>query len=359
MPNAGYVEKGEDTQGMKQALQSVSNLGKAALWILFLYKACYNHPDVRAGKQLPRSSQPESCSDMQEQIEAFLHFEAAGHGYSQHTIAAYRNDLTQLLEYLSKEGITSWQGVDRSCIQQYVRYLKKREYAPSTLARKIAALRSFFQFLVIERVLEDDPTSAVETPPVTKPLPRSLSREEVARLLAEPAKSDTPIALRDTAILELMYATGMRVAEIIGLTVDAVDLKAGTVRCIGKGNKERILPLYKRACEALSNYLEQGRPYLISDRNEKALFVTRRRRPFTRQGLWALVKGYARAAGIEREVTPHMLRHSFATHLLDGGAGLREVQELLGHASIATTQVYTEVSSSRKREVYDRSHPRA
>lgn len=296
---------------------------------------------------------------MQEQVEAFLRFEAAGHGYSQHTIAAYRNDLTQLLEYLKKEGLTSWQDVERSRIQQYIRYLRTREYASSTVARKIAALKSFFQFLVIEGVLRYDPTLAVETPPVTRPLPRSLSREEVARLLAEPAKSSTPRGLRDTALLELMYATGMRAAEIIGLTVDAVDLQAGTVRCIGKGNKERILPLYKRACEALSHYLEKGRPYLVSDKSEKALFLTRRGRPFTRQGLWALVKEYARAAGIEREVTPHMLRHSFATHLLDGGAGLREVQELLGHASIATTQVYTEVSSSRKREVYDRSHPRA
>ncbi|MCX7683199.1 MAG: tyrosine recombinase, partial [Anaerolineae bacterium] len=258
---------------------------------------------------------------MQEQVETFLRFEAAGHGYSQHTIAAYRNDLTQLLEYLTKEGIASWQDVDRDCIQQYIRYLKNREYAPSTVARKIAALKSFFQFLVVEKVVEDDPTSAVESPPVTRPLPRALSREEVARLLAEPAKSHTPRALRDTALLELMYATGMRAAEVISLTVDAVDLKAGTVRCVGKGNKERILPLYKRACEALSNYLEKGRPHLVSDKNEKALFLTRRGRPFTRQGLWALIKEYARAAGIEREVTPHMLRHSFATHLLYGGAG--------------------------------------
>ncbi len=295
---------------------------------------------------------------MQEQVEAFLRFEVAGKGYSQHTIAAYRNDLTQLLEYLTREGITSWQDVDRSCLQKYIHYLKKREYASSTVARKIAAVKSFFQFLVIEKVLDRAPTQAIDSPPVTRPLPRSLSREEVARLLAEPARSNTPRGLRDTALLELMYATGMRAAEVISLTVDAVDLKSGTVRCTGKGKKERILPLYKRACDALRNYLENGRPYLVSDRNEKALFLTRLGRPFTRQGLWALIKEYARAAGIG-EVTPHMLRHSFATHLLDGGAGLREVQELLGHASIATTQVYTEVSSRRKREVYDRSHPRA
>ena len=160
-------------------------------------------------------------------------------------------------------------------------------------------------------------------------------------------------------MFELMYATGMRASEVIGLEVEAVDLEAGTVRCLGKGNKERILPLYERAQEALKAYLENARPRLLRGRDETALFVNHRGRPLTRQGLWLIVKEYAAAAGIERPVTPHTFRHSFATHMLDGGAGLREVQQLLGHSNISSTQVYTKVSTRLKREAYDRAHPRA
>nr|HID12404.1 site-specific tyrosine recombinase XerD [Anaerolineae bacterium] len=296
---------------------------------------------------------------MQTQVEEFLRFLAIEKGYSHHTIAAYRNDLTQFLTYLAGETVSSWQDVERTYILNYILYLKEREYAPSTVARKVAAVKSFFHFLVADGVLQDDPTAAVDSPPVEKHLPHPLSPEEMARLLAEPTKSSTPKALRDWALLELMYATGMRASEVIGLKMDAVDLEAGTVRCLGKGNKERILPLYERAQEALGAYLENGRGRLLQGRNETALFVNHRGRPLTRQGLWLIVKEYAAAAGIERQVTPHTLRHSFATHMLDGGAGLREVQQLLGHASISSTQVYTEISTRRKREAYDKAHPRA
>jgi len=296
---------------------------------------------------------------MQTQVEEFLRFLTVEKGYSKHTIAAYRNDFTQFLAYLAGEGISSWQDVGRAHILNYIVYLKGREYASSTVARKVASVKSLFHFLVADGVLQDDPTAAVDSPSVDKHLPRPLAPEEMARLLAEPAKSNTPRALRDWALLELMYATGMRASEVIGLDVDAVDLEAGTVRCLGKGNKERILPLYERAREAIGAYLEDGRARLLGGRDTAALFVNHRGQPLTRQGLWLIVKKYAAAADLERKVTPHTFRHSFATHMLDGGAGLRELQQLLGHSSISSTQVYTEVSTRRKREAYDEAHPRA
>ena len=296
---------------------------------------------------------------MQKQVEEFLHFVAVEKGYSDHTSAAYRNDLNQFLRYLAGRDVSSWQDVGRAQILDYILHLKERDYASSTVARKIAAVKSFFHFLVREGVLRDDPTAAVDSPPVDKHLPRPLSPEEMARLLAEPAKSSTPKASRDWALLELMYATGMRATEVIRLKMDAVDLEEGTVRCVGKGDKERILPLYERALGALGAYLENGRDRLLHGRDERALFLNHRGHPLTRQGLWLIVKEYAEAAGIERKVTPHVLRHSFATHLLDGGAGLREVQQLLGHSNISSTQVYTKVSTRRKRETFDRAHPRA
>jgi integrase/recombinase XerD len=223
----------------------------------------------------------------------------------------------------------------------------------------MAAVKSYFHFLVADGVLRDDPTATVDSPPVEKRIPRPLSPGEMSRLLAVRAQSSAPRDLRDRALLELMYATGMRASEVIQLEVTALDLEDGTVRCLGKGGKERILPLYARAVEVLRQYLDGGRDELIRRTDEQALFVNHRGGPLTRQGLWLIVKEHAAAAGIEREVTPHMLRHSFATHLLDGGAGLREVQHLLGHANISSTQIYTKVSSRRRREVYDETHPRA
>lgn len=219
--------------------------------------------------------------------------------------------------------------------------------------------KSFFHFLVADGVLTDDPTVAVDLPSVDRPLPHPLSPVEVARLLAEPSRLSTPKGRRDRALLELMYATGMRASEIIELEVGAVDLRAGTVRCPGKGNKERILPLYERARKAIQDYLEDGRVRLLQGRDEQTLFVNHRGRPLTRQGLWLIVKEYATAAEIKQEVTPHILCHSFATHMLDGGAELRELQRLLGHASISSTQVYIEIYTRRRREMCDKAHPRA
>jgi len=297
---------------------------------------------------------------MQAHIEEFIHFVAVEKGYSPHTVAAYRSDLDQFLLYLVDEDVSDWQEVGRSYIERYVQYLVGRTYASSTVSRKIAAVKSFFHFLVAEGVVKDTPTRAVDSPPVKRHIPHPLSPEEVARLLNAPSQaSNTPRALRDRALLELMYATGMRVSEVISLDVDALDLEDGSVRCVGKGDKERIIPLHEYACDVLRIYLEKGRGRFLRDPGERALFLSHLGLPLTRQGLWLLVKEYAAEAGITKNVTPHTLRHSFATHLLDGGAGLREVQKLLGHTSIASTQVYTEISTRRKRQVYDKSHPRA
>jgi len=296
---------------------------------------------------------------MQAQIDEFLDYITVEKGYSKNTRTAYASDLAQFVEYLSRRGVTSWDHVTRRHVSDYVLYLKGRGYVHSTSARKMAAIRSFFKFLITDGFLLDNPTDAVESPPVKRHLPHPLSPSEVDRILSEAARSDSPRALRDLAILELMYATGMRASEVVQLGVNSIDLTEGTVRCWGKGNKERILPIYERAVAVLQMYLVRGRPGLLRKRESKTLFVNRRGKSLSRQWLWRIVKAHSRAAGIERNVTPHMLRHSFATHLLDGGAGLREVQHLLGHASITTTQIYTEVSTRRQRAVYDHAHPRA
>jgi integrase/recombinase XerD len=240
-----------------------------------------------------------------------------------------------------------------------VLFLKERRYASSTVARKVAAIKSFFHYLHDEGIVKEDPTRSLESPQVKKSLPKAISVEDIEMLLAEPAKQDTPKALRDTALLEVLYATGMRVTELVSLDVSDVDLDAGTVLCSGKGDRERIVPIYDRAAQVLANYLENGRPRLLSNPEQQALFLNHRGERLTRQGLWLIIKHYVDEVGIEEEVTPHTLRHSFATHMLHGGAKLRDVQKLLGHANISTTQVYTQVTGDHLREAYDKAHPRA
>jgi integrase/recombinase XerD len=229
------------------------------------------------------------------------------------------------------------------------------------VARKVAAMKSFCGFLVRSGAVEDNPAEQLDSPKVKKQLPATLAADEVEKLLALPRQGNgSPKSLRDTALLEVLYATGMRVSEVAGLTLDDLDLGAGTLRCVGKGSKERVMPLYAEACNALSAYLEKGRPALCGhNADERTLFLNPRGEKLTRQGLWLIIKAYARQLGLEDRVTPHTLRHSFATHMLNGGAGLREVQRLLGHANISTTQVYTHITRERLREVYDGAHPRA
>jgi len=300
---------------------------------------------------------------MQEKVEGFLDFLRAEKGYSANTIAAYRNDLTQFVEHMVERAgrpLTDWEEVDKNAILEYILEMREREYASSTVARKVAAIKSFFHFLTSEELVEDDPTANLDSPKVKKRLPTTLTYEEVDRLLAAPGQGDSSKALRDRALLELLYATGMRVSEIVSLDLEDVSLASATVRVTrGKGGKERIIPIHSRAVEALEAYLGKARLQLLKNPEERALFLNHRGERLTRQGLWLIIKYYVQQAGIQGEVTPHTLRHSFATHLLNGKADLRHVQELLGHANISTTQVYTHITSDRLRVAYDEAHPRA
>ncbi len=300
---------------------------------------------------------------MQQQIDEFLDYLASEKGYSGNTLAAYRNDLTQFAQYLADDSQqaapTSWDQVDKARIVDYILAMKELEYASSTVARKVAALKSFFHYLHDEGLVTTDPTLTLESPKVKKHLPKAISVDDVERLLAEPTKSSSPKSLRDSALLEVLYATGMRVTELVSLNVQDVDLEAGTIYCIGKGERERVVPIYDHAGYVLSRYLVDGRPHLVRNAQEQALFLNHRGERLTRQGLWLIIKHYVDAIGIETEVTPHTLRHSFATHMLHGGAKLRDVQKLLGHANISTTQVYTQVTRNHLREAYNEAHPRA
>ena len=300
---------------------------------------------------------------MDTSVSEFLEFLSVEKGASGNTIAAYRNDLTQLEAYFAAGNGSSvrWSGLNQAALLDYILEIKAKKYAESTVARKVAAVKSFFSFLQAEGKLTANPTDAVVSPKVGKQLPKPLSPLEIDELLEQPSKRNTPEASRDKAMLELMYATGLRVTELVSLDVSDVHLEAAKpfVRLVGKGNRERQLTLLEQPAQELSEYIYGARARLIGERNEYALFVNRRGERLTRQGFWLIIQGYARDAGIESSVTPHTLRHSFATHMLRGGMDLRMVQELLGHANISTTQVYTQVSREHIREAYDQAHPRA
>ena len=300
---------------------------------------------------------------MQEQVTHFLEYLEVEQGYSQNTVSAYRNDLGQFLGYLQRLDLArrprGWGNVTRDHIVSYMLEMKEREYASSTVARKVAAIKSFFNFLVEQGRLQKNPADELDSPKVKKHLPAAIPPEDVDRLLAAP-QGESPTAYRDRALFESLYATGLRVSELVALDVSDVNVDAGTVRCIGKGAKERILPVYDQALQVIGDYITKGRPgFLKNNSEEQALFLNRRGKRLTRQGLWLIIKRYVDDMDIQARVTPHTLRHSFATHMLRGGAGLREVQQMLGHANISTTQVYTQVSDDHLREVYDESHPRA
>jgi len=301
---------------------------------------------------------------MKEHIESFLNYLKVERGFSENTLLAYRNDLFQLTEFVEEEAakqnvIPSWADFGRQVMMSYLLNLRERGYAATTIARKVAAAKSFFAFLVAEDKVKDNPTRDVPSPKIGKSLPKPISISQVRRLLEEPAKRSTPEAKRDRAMLEILYASGMRVSELISLNVGDIDIQGGYVRCFGKGHKERMVPVYEQAAQVVKEYMEQVRPDLLRDPDDKALFLNLRGERLTRQGFWQILKGYAKAAGLETEITPHTLRHSFATHMLNGGADLRSVQELLGHANISTTQVYTHLTSEHVRRTYEKSHPRA
>jgi len=302
---------------------------------------------------------------LRENIKRFLTYLVVEKGFSENTIAAYRNDLYQLASFVEEEAAKrsltpSWVSFSRQGMLSYLLNLKERNYAPTTAARKVAAAKSFFSFVVAEGILKDNPTQDLRSPKVGKSLPKPISVSQVHRLLEQPTKLSTPEAKRDETMLALLYATGMRVSELMSLNLGDVDTAGGYVRCFGKGHKERLIPIYEQAASLVEEYITTARLQLTrSNKTEKALFLNRRGERLTRQGFWQILKGYAKSAGLEKEISPHTLRHSFATHMLNGGADLRSVQELLGHANISTTQVYTHLTSEHIRNTYERSHPRA
>ncbi|MQC48360.1 MAG: site-specific tyrosine recombinase XerD [Chloroflexi bacterium] len=301
---------------------------------------------------------------MQDRVEAFLHYLSAERGSSKNTIDAYRNDLGGFHRFIESNGHSDSaveKSITRNSINEFIGDLNERRYARATVARKVAAVKSFCAFLLDHGDLTSNPATQVDSPRAPKPVPKPMTTVEVDLLLQEPRMYDSPEAARDAAMLELMYATGMRVTELVSLNLDSVHLEPAPawVRCLGKGSKERTIPVHEQAIDALNQYLDDARPQLLKTRPHQALFVNRRGERLTRQGFWLILKGYAKSAGIESHVTPHTLRHSFATHLLRGGASVRDVQELLGHANVSTTQVYTKLADEHLREVYENVHPRA
>lgn len=297
-------------------------------------------------------------------INDFLEFLSVEKGASGNTIAAYRNDLGQLEEFLAAKKNGSgikWQIIGQDEVLEYILYLKSNSYAEATVARKVAAVKSFFGFLQAEGQLKTNPTEQLASPKVGKMLPKPLTVQEIDELLEQPARRSTPESKRDRAMLELMYATGLRVTELVSLDLQDLQLEGEKpyVRLIGKGNRERQIPLLEQPVQEVREYIQSARARLVGDRDETALFVNRRGERLTRQGFWLILKGYANDAGIHGRVTPHTLRHSFATHMLRGGMDIHKVQELLGHANISTTQVYTQVSREHIREAYEKAHPRA
>jgi integrase/recombinase XerD len=300
---------------------------------------------------------------MDDHVGHFLNFLSVEKGASGNTIAAYKNDLAQfdsfVVELKGNGRPREWELLERSLIIDYLVKLKARNYAEATVARKVAAIKSFFGYLTAEGIIRNNPAENLESPRVGRSLPKPLSVTQIDELLEQPIKRNTPEAKRDRAMLELLYATGLRVSELVALDVNDVNLHGSYVRCMGKGSKERTIPIHEQAASAVKDYLDEGRPPLVKARREDALFVNRRGERLTRQGFWLILKQYAKEANIEAHVTPHTLRHSFATHMLKGGMNLRQVQELLGHANISTTGVYTQVANEHQRQVYERAHPRA
>ena len=306
---------------------------------------------------------------MDRTVSSFLQHLIVEKGFSQNTSSAYRNDLSQFVEFLQHNGVgaskgsesVDWTAVDVDTLNHYITDLKERKgYRNATAARKVASVKSFFGFLAENGIITEDPTESLGTPKVGRSLPKYLSEEEVSRLLDEGYKPGTNEGQRDAVMMELLYATGLRVGELVSLNMGDVNTEESYVRCMGKGSKERIVHLYPKALQELKKYMKTSRPVMLGKRKEEqALFVNHRGERLTRQWVWSVLKNYAQAAGIKSSITPHTLRHSFATHLLQNGASLRHVQELLGHSSISTTQVYTHLTSPYVREEYEKSHPRA
>jgi integrase/recombinase XerD len=299
------------------------------------------------------------------EAERYLDHLTVERGLSENTLDAYRRDLRRYVGFLARREVLDPKDVEERTIRSFVASLSASTHGPddapyraTSVARTLSAVRSFHRFLLREGVTPDDPAAAVRRPKLPRSLPRPLPVEDVGRLLETPDAS-TPVGVRDRAILELLYGSGLRISELTGLDVDDLDLEEGSLRVLGKGGKEREVPLGSFGRDAVAAYLTRGRPALATGASRGALFLNARGGRLSRQSCARLLGRYVRLAGIDRRVTLHTLRHSFATHLLEGGADVRVVQELLGHASVSTTQIYTLVTAQHLREVYDSSHPRA
>lgn len=289
-------------------------------------------------------------------IEQFLDSLWLERGASRLTLAAYRTDLTGYATHLAAHGVTL-AAAGRTDLLAYLAAPKQAHLAPRSLARRLSAVRGFYRYLVREGLAQEDPTARVDSPRLGRPLPKTLSEADVERLLAAPA-GDSPEALRDAAMLELLYASGLRVSELVGLRLQQVDLNRGVLVVLGKGSRERLVPVGETAVARIESYLSRARGVLLDGQISDALFVTRRGGGMTRQAFWHRLRAHARTAGFERLPSPHTLRHAFATHLLNHGADLRAVQMLLGHADLSTTQIYTHVARERLKALHARHHPR-
>ncbi|MCM8813603.1 MAG: site-specific tyrosine recombinase XerD [Candidatus Omnitrophica bacterium] len=302
-----------------------------------------------------RAAEPVAAAGADPAITEFCNFICLERGLSPHTVAAYRRDLRHFCAFLGQR--SSLSGCSRETVIEYLHYLKERPLRETTIARRLAAIKVFFRYLVGQKRRQEDPTAVLDSPKLWKYLPAVLSVAEVDRFLSVIRAADKK-NIRDQACFEIMYACGMRVSEVAELKLDAVDLALGIVRCFGKGQKERIIPLGRYARAAVQQYLERVRPSLLRGRQSGYLFLSARGEHISRQRLWQLAKRYAGRAGIGKSISPHTLRHSFATHLLERGADLRIVQELLGHSNIATTEIYTHVNKSRIKAIHRQFHPR-
>jgi len=293
------------------------------------------------------------------QLDLFLEFVIVELGRAEHTAEAYSADLEDYAHFLFGQGHDDFAAVERQELEAYLAQLRtERGLAASSVARKLSAIRNLHRFLVREGLSRQDPTADLDGPRLPQRLPHVLSAEQCRLLLQAPDRSD-PRGLRDAAMLALMYAAGLRVSELVGLEIGSLDFRQGQVRVRGKGGKTRVVPVAEPALDLVRLYLEQARDRFPHAESEQALFLTRRGRAMTRSNFWRRLKGYLAQTGLPRETSPHTLRHSFATHLLQGGADLRAIQEMLGHASLGTTEVYTHVSPEHLRETYDSKHPRA
>ena len=294
---------------------------------------------------------------MKEFIEIFLNYLSVERGLSSNTIASYREDLNSYVGFLEKSRVESLSRTTRNEITSFMLFQKDKGLSVNSIGRRLAAIRMFYRFLVREKILKNDPSALIDSPKLWKKIPDTLSLNEVEALLSRPNIREARGA-RDKAILETLYATGMRVSEAVNLRVNDANLDIGFIRCLGKGKKERIVPLGSKAITSIKRYLIVSRPKFLKQKESKVLFLNRFGSKISRQSLWKIVKNYAREARIKKSIHPHILRHSFATHLLERGADLRSVQEMLGHSNISTTQIYTHINKDRLKSIHRMFHPR-